>query len=141
MLKTKLLHPEILSALGSAGHGSKILIADGNYPFATRAHPNARRVYLNLAPGLLGVTDVLQVLVDTIPVEAAYVMLTDSEEAPPIHAEFRSILPPDLALQPLKRQEFYDSVRLDADTALVIATGEQRIFANIILVVGVVPPQ
>jgi L-fucose mutarotase len=140
MLKTRLLHPEILSALGSAGHGSKILIADGNYPFATRAHPNARRVYLNLAPGLLGVTDVLQVLVGAIPIEAAYVMLTDSGEAPPIHAEFRSILPADLALQPLKRQEFYDSVRLDADTALVIATGEQRIFANIILTIGVVPP-
>jgi L-fucose mutarotase len=140
MLKTRLLHPEILSALGSAGHGSKILIADGNYPFATRAHPNARRVYLNLAPGLLGVTDVLQVLVDTIPIETAYGMLTDSGEAPPIHAEFHSIIPSDLTLQPLKRQEFYDSVRLDADTALVIATGEQRIFANIILVVGVFPP-
>ncbi len=140
MLKTKLLHPEILSALCSAGHGSKVLIADGNYPFATRAHPNARRVYLNLAPGLLGVTDVLRVLVDTIPIEAAYVMLTDNGEAPPIHAEFRAILPADLTLQPLQRQAFYDAVRLDADTSLVIATGEQRIFANIILTIGVVSP-
>ena len=140
MLKTKLLHPEILGALGGAGHGSKILIADGNYPFATRAHPNARRVYLNLAPGLLSVTDVLRVLVEAIPIEAAEVMLTDSGEAPPIHAEFRTILPAGLQLQELKRQAFYDSVRLDPDTALVIATGEQRIYANIILTVGVVPP-
>ncbi len=140
MLKSRLLHPEILSALGSAGHGSKILIADGNYPVATRAHPNARRVYLNLAPGLVKVTEVLQILVETIPIEAAYVMLTDSGEAPPIHAEFRALLPAELSLQPLKRQEFYEAVRLDADTALVIATGEQRIFANLILAVGVVPP-
>jgi L-fucose mutarotase len=140
MLKTTLLHPEILSALGSAGHGSKILIADGNYPFATRAHPNARRVYLNLAPGLVSVTDVLRVLVDTIPIEAAQVMLTDSGEAPPIHAEFRALLPAGLEFQPLNRHAFYDSVRLDADTALVIATGEQRIFANIILIMGVVSP-
>jgi L-fucose mutarotase len=140
MLKTRLLHPEILSVLGSAGHGSKILIADGNYPFATRAHPNARRVYLNLAPGLVGVTDVLRVLVDVIPIEAVYVMLTDSGEAPSIHAEFRAILPPELTLQPLSRQAFYDAVRLDADTALVIATGEQRVFANVILTLGVVPP-
>jgi L-fucose mutarotase len=43
-------------------------------------------------------------------------------------------------LQPLKRQSFYDCVRLDADTALVVATGEQRIFANIILTMGVVSP-
>jgi L-fucose mutarotase len=140
MLKTRLLHPEILSALGSAGHGSKILIADGNYPFATRAHPNARRVYLNLAPGLVSVTDVLRVLVDAIPIEAAYVMLTDSGAAPPIHAEFRAILPAELILQLLKLQAFYDCVLLDADTALVIATGEQRIFANLILTVGVVSP-
>jgi L-fucose mutarotase len=140
MLKSQLLHPEILNVLGSAGHGSKILIADGNYPFATRAHPNARRIYLNLAPGLVGVTEVLRVLVDVIPIEAAYVMLTDSGEAPPIHTEFRAILPPELTLQPLNRQAFYDAVRLDADTALVIATGEQRVFANIILTIGVVPP-
>lgn len=140
MLKTTLLHPEILSALGSAGHGSKILIADGNYPFATRAHPNARRVYLNLAPGLVSVTEVLRALLTAIPVEAAQVMLTDSGEAPPIHAEFRALLPAGVELQALTRFEFYDSVRLDPDTALVIATGEQRIFANLILVVGVVPP-
>ena len=43
MLKGKLIHPEILDALGKAGHGSKILIADGNYPFATAAAPRARQ--------------------------------------------------------------------------------------------------
>jgi RbsD / FucU transport protein family. len=32
MLKTRLLHPEILAALGEAGHGAQVLIADGNYP-------------------------------------------------------------------------------------------------------------
>ncbi len=31
MLKTQLLHPEILATLGGAGHGSKVLIADGNF--------------------------------------------------------------------------------------------------------------
>ena len=36
MLRYQLLHPEILAALGGAGHGSQILIADGNYPFETR---------------------------------------------------------------------------------------------------------
>jgi L-fucose mutarotase len=74
MLKTQLLHPEILAALGGAGHGSKVLIADGNFPFGTGANPAAKRVYLNLAPGLLTVTDVLRVLVEAMPVEAAEVM-------------------------------------------------------------------
>ena len=51
MLTGKLIHPQILSALGQAGHGAAILIPDGNYPFATGANPLAERVYLNLAPG------------------------------------------------------------------------------------------
>ena len=38
-----------------------------------------------------------------------------------------------------RRFAFYDLCR-DSDTALVIATGEQRIYANILLTVGVVPP-
>ncbi|NLD72046.1 MAG: RbsD or FucU transport, partial [Chloroflexi bacterium] len=51
MLKYTLTHPEILAALGTAGHGSQILIADGNYPFTTGSSPTAKRVYLNLTRG------------------------------------------------------------------------------------------
>jgi len=139
MLKYQLLHPEILAALGGAGHGSKVLIADGNYPFATRAYPNARRVYLNLAPGLVTVTDVLRVLVGAIPIEAAQVMVPDTGEEPAIFGDFRKLLPKDIEPQKMGRFEFYDAAR-DPDTALVVATGEQRIYANILLTVGVVPP-
>ncbi len=137
MLKTKLLHPQILAALGGAGHGSKVLIADGNYPFGTGSNPIAQRVYLNLAPGLLTVTAVLQVLAETIPIEAAEVMQPPTGE-PPIFAEFRTLLP-SIELKKLGRFEFYDTAR-ERDTALVIATGEQRIYANILLTIGVVMP-
>jgi len=139
MLKTKLLHPEILGTLGGAGHGSKVLIADGNYPFGTGGNPSAKRVYLNLAPGLVTVTDVLRVLVDAIPIEAAEVMQPPSGPEPAIFGEFRNILPKELALKPLGRFEFYDAGR-HPDTALVIATGEQRIYANLLLTIGVVMP-
>ena len=138
MLRYQLLHPEILAALGGAGHGSQILIADGNYPFVTRSNPNARRVFLNLAPGLLTATDVLSVLVDAIPVEAAHVMVPDAGEEPPIFGEFRSMLT-GMELYVLRRFEFYDAAR-GSDVALVIATGERRIYANILLTIGVVPP-
>ena len=42
MLKTRLLHPQILEALGEAGHGARVLIADGNYPLATQSNPAGR---------------------------------------------------------------------------------------------------
>ncbi len=140
MLKTRLLHPEILQALGGAGHGSKVLIADGNYPFGTGGNPSAARVYLNLAPGMLKVTDILRVLIEAIPIEAAEVMRPAEGPEPPIFAEFREMLGPSLPLQPLGRFEFYDAAR-HRDTALVIATGEQRIYANLLLTIGVVMPR
>ncbi len=139
MLKTRLLHPKILEALGEAGHGAQVLIADGNYPLLTRSNPAAHRVHLNLAPGLLTVTDVLSVLVDAIPIEAAHVMGPDSAEEPGIFADFREMLP-ETTLQRLGRFDFYDMAR-GPDLALAIATGEQRIYANLLLTIGVVMPE
>ena len=136
MLKGKLIHPEILEALGKAGHGSKILIADGNYPFATAAAPRAKQVYLNLSPGMLKVTDVLQALVEAIPIEAAAVMMPPGG-MPPIFAEFSQILSDGLTLDPLERFAFYAAAR-DHSMALLIATGEERVYANILLTIGVV---
>jgi L-fucose mutarotase len=138
MLKSKLLQPQILAALGASGHGSEVLIADGNYPFNTGANPAAERVYLNLTPGLLTTTQVLEVLASSIPVEAAHVMMPDTGIEPPIFSEFRALLPNN-ELEKHGRFEFYDRAR-GSNVSLVIATGEQRIYANIILTIGVVFP-
>ncbi|HLK57976.1 MAG TPA: RbsD/FucU family protein [Chthonomonadaceae bacterium] len=139
MLKNALLHPEILNALAGAGHGSQVLIADGNYPCSTTAGPNADLVYLNLAPGLVNATDTLRALVTAIPIEAAHVMQTADGSEPPIFQEFRQLLPPGVAIQPVERFAFYAAVG-EPSVCLVIATGEQRIYANILLTIGVVPP-
>jgi L-fucose mutarotase len=138
MLRTTLIHPEILKALGSAGHGSIVLIADGNYPFTTGANPLADRVYLNLAPGVLKVTDVMRVLVGAIPIETIHVMMPDNAPEPAIYKEFREILT-GYEMQRLGRFEFYDVAR-SSNTALVIATGEQRTYACVLLTVGVIAP-
>ncbi len=139
MLTTRLLHPEILAALGEAGHGATVLIADGNYPLVTRSNPAARRVYLNLEPGKLTVTDVLDAIAEAIPVEAVHVMGPDDGSEPSIYADFRRILPAN-DLTRLGRFEFYGMAR-DKDCALAISTGEQRIYANILLTIGVVKPE
>ena len=139
MLKGQLIHPEILDALGRAGHGSKILIADGNYPFATAVSPRAKQVFLNLRPGLVNATDVLAALAQAIPVEAAYVM-APPDGVPPIFAEFSAILPSGLPLQHLDRFAFYTAARGE-DVALLIATGEERVYANLLITIGVVEPE
>lgn len=148
MLKSRLIHPDILAALGRAGHGSRVLIADGNYPCSTTLGRRAALVNLNLSPGTVSCTDVLAALLSAIPVEGAAVMAyaTSGPYAlsadPPIWAEFRALLaaagfPGEL--EPIERFAFYEAAAGD-NVALTIATGDQRIYANLLLTIGVVMP-
>src|SRR6516164_3313838 len=134
MLKSRLLHPQITAALARAGHGSKVLISDGNYPHWTARGPNAEVVYLNLAPGMPTVTDVLKVLIETIPIEAAEIMDTNKTgpytlpSDPEIWAEFRQLLKNTDCrgeLVKIERFNFYEAAGTPA-VCLTIATGEQR---------------
>lgn len=142
MLFGPLIHPELLNALGRAGHGSKILITDGNYPHETGAPAGARRIYLNLAPGLLNVGQILDVLKAAVPIEQAGIMVP-ADDAPPelrpdkieAHDEYKSALP-GVEFIEIKRWDFYDEAKKD-DVGIVIASGEQRIYANLLLTIGV----
>jgi L-fucose mutarotase len=136
MISHSLVHPEILSALASAGHGSRVLVADANYPFRTVIGPNARIVYLNLRPGLVGAVDVLETLTTAVAVESAAVMVPGEGPEPEVFADFRRLLP-GIELEELTRAEFYAASRTE-DLALLVATGEQRIYSNVLLTLGVV---
>ena len=114
-----------------------------------RSPATATRVYLNVAPGLVSVTDLLEPLVGAIPIEAAEVMVPAEGPEPPIFAEFRRILarastaagtgPERLELSALGRSAFYQAASAD-DVALAVATGERRVYANLLLTIGVVDP-
>mgnify|MGYP006269198645 CR=1 FL=1 len=147
MLKMPLIHPGVLEALGRLGHGSQVLISDGNFPHATATPLAATRIFLNYAPGMLSVTDVLGPLVEAIPIEAATVMEPNRsgpyamEGDPPIFHDFAGLLEPAgvETLRRLERFAFYDAAR-GVDVGLVLATAEQRIYANLLLTIGVVKP-
>ena len=139
MLRTRLTHPEILAALAAAGHGSQVLISDGNFPNATATPPTARRVYLNLSPGRVTATEVLEAIPATAPLEAAAVMRPDDADAPPMLAEFRALLPPGTPVEVVERFAFYELAR-GRDVTLVVATGDQRLYANVLLTLGYVDP-
>jgi len=131
MLLSKCIHPEILEAVGKMGHGSRILISDGCYPHITGSPASAKKVWLNLMPDVLRVTDILEALTSIIPVEEAFVMVPPDEADQPVFAEFKKRLP-GVKLTKLQRLEFYDKAR-EPDTALMIATGDQRNWANLLL--------
>jgi len=140
MLRYRLTHPEILAALASAGHGSTVLLADGHYPAATAAGPNAVQVSLNLAPGLVNVSDVLELVVDAMVIESATVMSPPpGQDKPPIFAEFRRTLPAEVPIAELDRFGFYDAAKGE-DLGLIVQTGDVRTYANILLTLGVTSP-
>jgi L-fucose mutarotase len=145
MLKHGLIHPKINEVLGRAGHHAKVLIADGNYPASSTLGPNAELVSLNLSPGVVTCTQVLQALVTAIPVEAAFTMMYEKtgpyalKGDPPVWAEYRSVfkkakLP--LKLQPIEKWEFYKAVATP-DHVLTLQTADQQRFANLLLTIGV----
>lgn len=145
MLQYPLLHPQILGALARGGHSSKILISDGNYPHGTRKGPNAEVVYLNLAPGKVTIPEVLQVLTSAVQIELAEVMDYSRTgpyalaSDPQVWPEYRRLLAGTDCkgeLTPLERFNFYDAAS-SRDVILTIATGEQRIYANLLLTIGV----
>lgn len=146
MLRGPLLHPQIAAALGRAGHGSKVLIADGNFPHWTRRGPNAEVAFLNLSPGVITCTDALAAIVASVPLEAATAMAPDRSgpyamaEDPPIWDEFRELLRragDGPGLDPIDRFAFYEAA-VEPDVALTIATGDRRVFACLLVTIGVV---
>ena len=132
MLITTCIHPGIMKALSLCGHGSKVLIADGNYPLADKSG-NAEKVYLGVMPGLPTVTDVLKAVHSVVEIEKAEVMVPGDGTTPEIFKEFEEEL--GLPLSGVGRFEYYD-ICCEPDVVLAISTGEKRVFANILLTIG-----
>ncbi|CAN3977609.1 RbsD/FucU domain-containing protein [Kitasatospora purpeofusca] len=136
MLLTELLHPGILASLAGAGHGARVLLADGHYPASTATGERARTVHLNLAPGLLDVATVLDILLRALPVESAHVMVPpEGAPEPPAVTGYRSALAPR-PVTALDRAAFYEAAR-SRDLALAVVTADTRTYANLLLTVGV----
>jgi L-fucose mutarotase len=134
MLLTKCIHPQLLSALAKLGHGSWILISDGGYPHSTASNPYAEKVFLNLAQGVLNVTQILEVLKETVPLEAAAVMTPSDGTMQPVFDEYRRVIP-GTPFEYVKQFDFYDRAR-ESNVGLLIASGDMRNYANLLVKVG-----
>jgi L-fucose mutarotase len=136
MLKTPVIHPTIMEALARSGHFAQVVIADGNLPVGAMKGPNSTTVHLNFRPGLLDALTVLEGILEVCPVQGAIVMEKPAEANAEIHDAYKKLLG-EVSWIEMERWAFYDKIREPA-TTLIIQTGEQRRFANLILTVGVV---
>ena len=143
MLKTTLLHPELLRICARAGHHSKILSADGNYPAVAKRGPNAELVCLQLSPGVPTVAQVLRALLTAVPVDALNIMGIPPDDPyakfgePPAWSEFR-LLAKEAgieAINPISKWDFYKAVE-SPDHVLTVQTADQALWANVLLTLG-----
>lgn len=138
MLKSinPLLTGDLLAILSDMGHGDEIVISDANFPAASIGRRLIR------LPGL-SATDVLAAVLSVLPlddfVDHPAAAMDAPGERPAIYPEFEAAIKKAegraIALDPVERFAFYDRAK---SAYAVIATGERRLYANIILKKGVI---
>ena len=142
MLKNinKLVSPELIKVLCEMGHGDEIVIADGNFP----SENFGKRVIR--ADGISG-TEMLNAVLSLIPLDTysdpnmILMRLMKCDEGkidPQIWKEYEKIAKENddnVKIGNIDRFEFYDRAK---DAYAVIATGEEAVYANIIIKKGVI---
>ena len=142
MLKniSKIVSPELIKTLCEMGHGDEIVIADGNFP----SEAFGKRVIR--ADGLSG-TQILDAVLSLIPLDSysdpnfILMSLMDCDKGkinPVIWNDYKNIAnarDENVKIGHLGRFEFYERAQ---KAYAVIATGEEAVYANIILKKGVI---
>lgn len=142
MLKNipKVLSPELLKILSEMGHGDEVVIADANFPSENYGQKVIR------ADGISG-TQMLEAVLTVIPLDTysdpnfMLMQLVPSDVGkvnPVIWKEYEQIarkLDGNLRKENMERFAFYERAK---KAYCVIATGEEAIYANIILKKGVI---
>lgn len=142
MLKgiSKIVSPELVKILCEMGHGDEIVIADGNFP----SENFGKRVIR--ADGISGV-QMLDAVMSLIPLDTysdpnfILMRLMECDEGkinPVILEEYKTVAhnhDDNLKIGNIDRFEFYERAQ---KAYAVIATGEEAVYANIILKKGVI---
>jgi L-fucose mutarotase len=143
MLKTipPLLTPDALHALASMGHGDDVAIVDANFPAAHVARKSgARLVRLAGATAPQALEAVLQLLpLDNFVPDAAWTMqvVGDAQAIPEPVVEFAHVLR-QAGERPAVTLERFDFYTQAENAFLILQTGEQRKYGNILLRKGVI---
>ncbi|MEP1932527.1 MAG: RbsD/FucU domain-containing protein [Paracoccaceae bacterium] len=136
-----ILTPDLLRHLKAMGHGDELVITDANFPAESCGERIERLAGIDA-------TEALKAILTVMPLDS-YVdapartmqVVGDPGTVPDIVAEFQTIID-DTADKPAKvrgveRHAFYVEAR---KAYCVVQTAETRLYGNIILSKGVVPP-
>lgn len=138
----KIISPKLLKVLCEMGHGDEIVIADGNFP----CESIGKNAIVIRADGH-GVSEILDAVLQLIPLDAytekpvalMEVVKGDNTPTPEIWNAYSEIInryePDNNCIEYMERFAFYERAK---KAYAIIATGEEAIYANILLKKGVV---
>lgn len=144
MLKgiSKIISPELLKVLCEMGHGDELVIADGNFP----CESVGKNAVVIRADGC-GVPEMLEAVLALVPLDTysekpvalMEVVKGDTVPTPEIWAQYDAILnkyeKDNCDIEYMERFAFYERAK---NAYAIIATGEEAVYANILLKKGVV---
>ncbi|MBV9044923.1 MAG: ribose ABC transporter [Alphaproteobacteria bacterium] len=135
-----LLGPDLLATLRAMGHGDEIVIADANFPAAGIGARVHRADGVDAVRMVAAIASLLP-LDDFVPAAAFRMAVVDKPaEVPPITGEFMRALATNGYARPIEAVErfaFYERAR---NAFAIVATGETRLYGNLILKKGVIRP-
>ena len=136
-----ILGPDLLHALRAMGHGDELAIVDANYPALSKAR---RLVRLDGVDAV----HVLDAVLSLMPLDdfvdcAAFTMepVDDPKSVPEVVRQFRQVVDKRASgfkVESMERFAFYDRAE---KTFVTIASGERRLYGNIILKKGIIRPE
>ena len=137
-----LLGPKLLAVLRAMGHGDEIVIADANFPAESSAPPERLiRVDGVTAPRMVQAILSVLPLDDFVPAAAFRMAVVDRpNHVPDIVAHFIVMLSKsgyERPVESIERLAFYERARA---AFAIVATGETRLYGNLILKKGVIRP-
>ena len=136
-----ILGPDLLHALRAMGHGDEIAIVDANYPAASNAK---RLIRIDGVDAVRVAEAILAVLpLDTFVEVAAFRMevVDDPDAVPAVCKLFEDVVErfaPGHKVGKIERFKFYERA---AGAFATVATGENRLYGNLVLKKGVIRPE
>ncbi|HEY0302751.1 MAG TPA: RbsD/FucU domain-containing protein [Rhizomicrobium sp.] len=135
-----LLGPDLLRILRAMGHGDEIVVADANFPAAAIARRLVRADGIEAPRMAQAIVSVLP-LDDFVPAAAFRMQVVDEpDEIPLITGQFARALAAGGYhghIEAIERFAFYERAKA---AFAVVATGETRLYGNLILKKGVIRP-
>lgn len=135
----KILSPELIKAMMEMGHGDTLVLADGNFPAKTCGTQVIRM-------DGHGVPEILDAVLQLFPLDIKYTeypaelmqVVPGDTTVPKIWDTYKNILSSykvENNIAYIERFAFYEKAK---HASVIVASGEEAIYANIILTKGIV---